>query len=735
MGNSRLLSKWAVVIAAALFLVPLAADWVAPGVGTQLAVAWLEGAATPQRMGLFPLWGWLVGLVGKDVAALGWISVGAGLVCVWLVASIFGDIFGAAVRLAKAGGVKGEEKSYAWVVHVAILFSGLAFALTPGFLRASTRIGPLMVALVPPLCAAWLVVRLVFDEGDTVTTIRRARVKWPLVLLALGLLAYSTYELFLAWRVFVSLAFPAVWVWGAVGVAPAVLIAGCIRKRWLSGRIGLCGAFGDWALAIVVMGALAFNSGKLDEGRVASRIVSRIIVNAEAAGRVAVVSDGMFDNFYFFMLPEKIRLISIARERDPAYGRELSKWVRGQFKRGDSEDLVFAAELGPRALIDEWTKLDKPGFAAAVATTENDFPTREKWSEACGELETMRAEEPLAGYLRHFLAVCGNALGCQMIERGDLKDAWFVFKTIVDTVEPENYGAFFNLHGMIQRGFVAPKHEVEGLAARRQLLEKSFRNLQQVRRAARSSGRLYIDPKKAAKYEQAKRELQPEAQAFNEIVAAAPKDAKSGKAAQEAIHKALHEGKVKIEAIGGRLIAIDLALGDLESAEKDAIEVLKHDRHDPTANATIGSLAGARGDHERAERYLRRALATGKASIGAKNDLAWALYRLGRLDEAETFSREAVKAYGESATIRETLAAILISKGKLDEGERELAKAEELTEKAGIPKGKIARLEIDRARLLKAKGDLDHFRELLRQLKKRTDLTEEQRAEINGLDS
>ena len=84
--------------------------------------------------------------------------------------------------------------------------------------------------------------------------------------------------------------------------------------------------------------------------------------------------------------------------------------------------------------------------------------------------------------------------------------------------------------------------------------------------------------------------------------------------------------------------------------------------------------------------------------------------------------------------VRETLAAILIRAGKTEEGERELAKAEELAEKAGVPKGRIVSIEIDRARILKAKGDYEHLKMVMRQLKARKDLTDEQKAEVKGMD-
>ena len=747
--------KWAVVIAAALLFLPLAVDWVQPGEGAKCAIGALGMRDEGSGIRGWMVWSWLVGLAGRDVAALGAISVGAGLVCVWLVAAIFGAIFGAAVRKADVFG----RNEFPFVKSAAVLLAGLAFALTPGFLAAATRVSPLMVALVPGLAAVAIVLYLASRGGDAIRTIERFKKGWYLVFIALGLLGYSAIELILARRVFLAMAFPAVWVWLAVGVMPALVIAWCVRKRWLLRRKALWGAFGGWAFAIAVMGSVAVFSGKLNEGRVASRIVERIIANAEESGKIAIVSDGGLDELFFFMLPERMKLISLARERDPAYGRELSDWIKRTpitseaaltlrkmrnvseasekigVKTNIVEDLAFAAELGPRALIDEWLKIDKPGFEAKVATPATYFPTREKWDEARAMIGDGSERR-----LRRLMAVCGNALGCALIERGDLKDAWTIFKAIVDEVEPGNYAAYLNLLGMVQRGFVASKDEVADLTKRRQQIEKNLKSWERILGAARSGGRLYADPEDVAKYEKAqkemaaKRELSPEAKALVEAVVAAPKDAERGRAAQEAIHKAIREGKVRTDRIGGRLITIDLALGDRENAEKDAIDVLKLDRHEPTANAALGSLAMERGDYERAERYLRRAIATGKASAGAKNDLAWTLYRLGKLDEAEPFAREAVRALGGSWALRETLAAILIRAGRTEEGERELAKAEELAEKAGVPKGRIVSIEIDRARILKAKEDYEHLKMAMRKLKARKDLTEEQKAEVKGMD-
>lgn len=195
--------KWTVAVVAAFLLLPLAADWAAPGVETDLAALWLRGEGGIRTL---PLWGWLVGLVGKDVAALGWISVCAALVCVWLVAHIAGAVFAVAVRQAKSGGVKDDEGNYQFVEGAAAFVAGLAFLLTPGFLAAATRISPLTVVLAPPLAAAALVVwvasgsRTGADGGKPRSVFSRLRAGKGRLLLALGLIGYSAFETAVARR-------------------------------------------------------------------------------------------------------------------------------------------------------------------------------------------------------------------------------------------------------------------------------------------------------------------------------------------------------------------------------------------------------------------------------------------------------------------------------------------------------------------------------------------------------
>ena len=726
-------------MAAAFLYCPLLVDWCVPGEGLHLACRALHGSEGAWLR--FPLWSALVRLAGHDVRALGCISLGSALLAVALLSAVFGRVLSLAVRKAEVFGVRNE---FTWVENAALALVGAAFAFTPGLLLAATRVSPLMTALLPPLAALALVLEVATGDvepgpdGVAQGLFQRLKRGWAWLLLVAVLLAYSGFEAVLSRRILLPLALPALAVFFVLGAMPALIVAWFVRRRWLLGWRRRALVLGPWALAVGVLATVSFTSGRLDEGRAGNRIVAGIVANA--AGKAAVASDGVLDDMLSFMLPDGVRIISLARDRDPAYGRELAEWVSDRRPTTNLvADLVFAAELGPRALLEEWEKLDRAGFEAEVLTLPFYIPTREAWAEACDALEGMGSGGPSGRYFRRLVAACGNALGCRLLRQGDRKGAWETFRAVADRVDRTCYAAYLNLAGMVERGYPAPKDEADEIARRRREIEGRLKSWDEIVGAARSGGELYVDREAAERYERAKRlaerqEPSPEAAAFMAAVAAAPKDPQSGRRAQEAIRKALREGKVKLAAIGDRLLTIDTALRDYDSVEKDAIDLLCLDRHNPTANAAIGSLNCSRGDYARAERYLRRALATGKASIAAKNDLAYALLKQGRADEAEPLARAAVAAYGENWAIRETLAAVLIRLDRIDEAERELAKAEELAAKAGIPAGRIVELEIDRARILRARKDMERFKMKIRTLKNREDLTEAQRAEVGAMD-
>ena len=717
--------KTAVIGLAAIVFAPFVIDWVSPGAGTHCAVGALGIGNWGSGVRGWTVWGWLVGRIGKDVVGLGILSMAGALISVGLIAQIVGDMFDMAIRRGKQLGVQGEGE-FAGLRNTAVVIGALAFALTPGFLRAATRMGPLMPGLVAPLGALAILVWLLARGGDVVEIVTRFKRCWYLVLLAFILVGYSIWEWWPMKRVLLSewMSFTA---FALVGMIPALTVAAVMRMRWVVNRTALVCIFGAWALAVASLGlaaGLAF-----DRGRDANRVTAAIIENLEGRGKVAVASDGMLDDLFFFMLPEKIKLITLARDHDPAYGRELAAWVG---ERG--EDLAFAAELGPAALIDEWQKTDKAGFEAAVATFASYFPTVEKWREACGIV----GDE---AYLRRLMGRAGNALGCTLIERGDLAAAWAVFKEIGETVDCENYTAFLNRVGMLERGYKVAKSEADEVTRRCGEMAKRLGTTDMILAAAASGGQLYLDPESVARREKARiermrnRELTNREKALVAALTEPPESVEACKIARATVERGVKDGVVRVDRVGHQLITLDFGIGDWELAERDAIRVLREDRHHATANAAMGAINGSRGDYEAAERYLRRGMreeGRGKSAI-VLNDLAFTLARLGRAKEALPLAREAVAATPGNWNFRETLAYALIRAGEAEEGERELARAEESAEKAGRAKGEIVRFEIDRAWIFAAKGDKLHRNISVRGLRGRQDLTASQRRELDEI--
>lgn len=717
------------VVAAVFF--PQVADWCEPGVGLHQAACWL-GLNGDTRC-FFPLWGYCVRQIGKDPGTLAFLSLGAALCHVALIATIIGDLFTIALRKTIA---KGGRRTPPFVKGLTVVLAVAAFVLTPGLTLSAVRISPLMVALLPPALALALLVHEF--AGEKKTWLERLKHSGFLVFLVLVLLVYSVVELVPARRVFFDMAFPALPVFLLLGVMPALASAWLVHLKRMDSPRMRGGFFAVWILAVFSLGAYTFSSGVLHRGRAANRIATQLI--AEVGERAAILCDGSLDDVFLFMLPDDKRLVSLARVRDPAYGRELADWVRDAAGTNRIDDLVFAAELGPKALVDEWVKIDLDGLEKTVLTLPNYFPTRKKWFAACEEVENIAWADESERYLRRLLGVCGNYLGCRLIEAGKLQRAWEVFDRVAGTVDRGNYAALVNQSGMLQRGYKATSGDLDALKKRLAEFDKRLDSQSKVVAALKAGGRVYVAPDYLREYEEERLrranelvELTPEAKAFIASVAAAPKGRAEGEAARESIIKAVNDGMVNLDRIGGELLTIDMALGDSDNAEKDAIEVLRANRHDPTANAVIGTFCSERGDYARAERYLRRAIESGHASIAAKNNFAVALLKTGRAKEAEPYVREAMKDLPGIWQIHETLTAVLIAEGRLDEAEKALAETEALAEKAGYGKHAAVDVEIDRVALAKARNDEQTMKYTLRMLRARKDLTDEQQKAIAAL--
>ena len=790
-ANIRFPIKTAAVLTVAVLLASLVADWVAMGAGCRAAFDVLRslygGETPPPQKFDFSLWGWIVRLVGWNVEALGVVSFAGAIVCAGLVGQIIGDIFAIAITRGRSSGVKLEGRvEFAGLRNAAVVIGVMAFALSPAFLRAATRMGPLMVWMVQPLAVValggWFVTQ---GRSEPIRILRRW---WWVVSLALLVFGHSVYEAYLI-RWTILEAWTGFAVFAAVGVAPCIVLAGLIRFRllFIVHRRVQRAAFGVWALAVVVMGVMALLS--VGRGRAASRLVAEIIANAE--GKAAIVCDGDLEPLFAFALvgrEDAPRLISLAHENDPAYGRRLAAWVRGISRSRESksnsgglgsvskpkaqdgefhcststsdfdlvqvEDLAFAAELGAAALLDEWSKADPTNFEAQVATLANYFPTVEKWREAC-EVCVKAADEPFGGYLRKFLGAAGNGIGCRMLEEisrsrksnsGGLdssttstqSEAWEIFREITEKVDRENYTALLNRMGMLERGFKVAKTEADEVVRRCNELAKRLGTKELILAAVMAGGRLYVDPETAARREQERiarlrdRRLTPREEALVAAATKPPESTAECRIARSTLTTAVKDGLVRVDRVGHQLINLDFALGDWDLAERDAIRVLRIDRHHTTANAAMGTINGVRGDYERAERYLRRGMrdeGRGRSAV-ALNDLAFTLARTGRAKEAVPLAREAVAGMSENWNFRETLAYALIRAGEAEEGERELSKAEAGAFAIGKKKGEIVRFDLDRAWLFKRKGDTINRNLTVHRLRSRMDLSDSHRREL-----
>lgn len=721
------LAKLAAQVLAASLVFALGVEWWCPGQGLHLAAEalGLNGSSEFLR---FPLWSGLVRLIGCNLAGLVGLSAASAVICILLIGWCFARVLDKVVSQVRRADPE-QASVLAGVEILSVPLVVLAFVLTPSVLSAATRVGPLMTFAVVPLAAVALTLRVVLTAREQ--GVRSFATYWRSALTVAALLTYSVVEAIFSWRYVLGETLSGLGLWMLLGVAPFMVVVHGVRRKWFEKRGCRLGVMAGWAAAVVALGLFTFLSGTLERGRVANRVVAKVVEYSHA-GR-ALASDGPLDDLFHFMLPKGKRLLALTRVHDPAYGRELAAWVRGD------EDLMFAAELGPVALIEQWAKKDLVQFRSAVTTLPDYFPTVEAWSDAVKEIRASRPNEPKLAYLKRMAGVCGNHVGCKLLDEGRTNEAWRVFWAIPRELDRENFAAYVNLGGMIERGYPADTNLVAEVNNGVREIFSRLKTGQRMLAAARAGGRVYVEEKalaayrKTAKQEQSARELSPEAKAFIETLKAARKGPDESRKARGAIEKALNDGLTTMDRIGDELLKIDLALNDKKRAETDAIGVLRANRRHVMANAVMGMMNGFRGDYATAERYFRRAVATGQASAFMKNDLAFTLFQTGELEEARLFAQDAVKAFPNSWNLRETLAAILIKSGRLAEGEAELKRSMDLAKKAGVNAGKVVRFALDKARLQKLSGDLRACEETLRQLREQNQLSGNDRVEFEEL--
>ena len=324
---------------------------------------------------------------------------------------------------------------------------------------------------------------------------------------------------------------------------------------------------------------------------------------------------------------------------------------------------------------------------------ERYFPTVDVWRGDWTNFTTMNRREPFWDYYRRLFRTCGNRLGRRLLDAGDFKGSWTVFWEVMNRVDQEDGVAILNLCKLIERGYEADQPSREILSRRLLWL---FRGL-------KMSERLTDENRETAKK------------------------------VQRTIQASISNKLVRPDQIGRKLLDLDLLLDDWESAECDAQQILMLDRQNFQALAVMGNVCGRRGDYAESERYLRRALETGRADDSVSNDLAFALVCMGHAKEAIPLARSLVKKDDENWNFRETLALALIRSGELEEGGHELKAAANLARRAKVQLRAQVRLAVDRAWLFKLQGDAENLKKTLRVLKNLKGLERGIRAEIDEL--
>ncbi len=166
---------------------------------------------------------------------------------------------------------------------------------------------------------------------------------------------------------------------------------------------------------------------------------------------------------------------------------------------------------------------------------------------------------------------------------------------------------------------------------------------------------------------------------------------------------------------GDMILGLDIQLNDREDAEQRATEALRYDAMAPLPNYVMGSIALAKGELDKAEVHLRRAVETERPVPMAINDLAELLRQKGSYQEAERFARQSISATPGLYVVWETLGTILLDGGRpedLAEAERCIQKACDMSKDAkGVPQDprmliSLARVQLKLGKMPEAKKNI-----------------------------
>lgn len=194
------------------------------------------------------------------------------------------------------------------------------------------------------------------------------------------------------------------------------------------------------------------------------------------------------------------------------------------------------------------------------------------------------------------------------------------------------------------------------------------------------------------------------------------------RAARDAFERAsvLRQGVTKLlESI----LRLDFTLGDQESAELHARQLLRTNRNNGIANYMMGSIMINRGRLAESEDYLRRSISA-MPTPEALNDLSELLRKNGDLKEAEERIRAAISIAPEYYIVWDTLGGILMDMKDIPNAEEAFMKSLELFKDD-------PRVKMNYAKLLIKKGEIVRARALISEVNaNRSSLSDENQREL-----
>lgn len=729
---------------------------------------------------LYPLWGSLVrafASVGMDAIAFAKIL---SLVSYFINALlVFGTIerFAAlAVRKAESAAVL-EEAHYGGLKLVVPGIGAMVYLLTPGFVAAAYAPTPLLFSQLFPFAALYTLATLsrvkylgtfisrtflsgIFIAGSLLSgpigilplpfvfgmlTIPYLRKRGFVALsLALSLVGFAL-ALSLATTLFErpladllqilgitahqipsGFAYPGSALFLVFGVLSAIVALVFIATgRVKPLRLRIC-FFVYWGIAAIFLGVGTIIWVVQGDKRPSDRIVKGIL--QELGSRKVIISDGLFDDLLAVKLPTDVTILRLGREE------KVPEDLLGSIP---DEDIRFAADFGSTAFVTDWLKGDPFAPERVILVTSKVFETADKnafeprgwcwvgkrredaetsakklksdWEAAWGEVANeLASKDEQSWKMRRLFAVQGMEIVRRLEAEGQDALAQHTRELVTSQID----ASYSRAADMRRRS----DHE-KVLASVRSLGE-----LDTLEGGARAVRILELEERLLPEL---KRSISPEVSWLvhvlrGELALKKGEDFR-GEARDEYRVAAMDEWS-DLSITAPKLLLLDASLRDEESLENDSLAVLRRDRTNRMALAILGNALARQGDYERAEGYLRRATAEGGGAVMIEplNDLAEVLSRLGRAEEALGYSQRVIAASPDRWTFRETQASILMRLGRLDEAEKTLNEATRLAKEA--KETDIARniLDIDWARLMKARGQTgSEYRQLVRNIKSR----------------